>query len=848
MIGTTLAHYKIVKKLGVGGMGEVYLADDLRLGRQVALKTLPPRFAASQERIERFRREAAALATLDHPGIVTIYSVEDVDGVRFLTMQYVEGKPLSAVIPKHGLPLEEFLRVAVPLADALSAAHQKNIVHRDLKPSNIMLTTEGRVKILDFGLAKLLRPDGDIEAHEETTDTLTGDFRVPGTLPYMSPEQIRGLAADHRSDIFSLGVVLYQMATGEYPFQRTSSPELASSILQDTPSSVSDIRSDLPGQLDWILSLCLQKDPDKRMQSVKDLRNELEYLEQEISAVTEEPPELAQIRKRSRVLVGLLTGVGGLAVALGVLLAVRSCPPPPPETGPPRFLAVEPVRSFAGGSGDRYFPAGVARLLEVRLQSLEGLYIVVPGGEEPLPNFRLEIDTRREGEAINLSYRLVDTKSKISLGGRILSGGQETIIALANEISEAVAELLRAAGVPSADYRAPQIPTSDGAALESFLRGLDHSSPAGPATDLEEAQRAFEAAWSIDPQFQLARVHDGLTLQQQYLEVEEPSLLVRAEALCGEAAKAEPKLPVAHLCLAEAHRLGRRPLEAVGEYRRAIDLGLRNVRVYSGARDSFVELGRPRSEKEFWSEVIAVDSRYWLGFSYRAEFHLEQGELLAALEDAHRAAELAPSHPGVYLTLWYVQTEMGRLGEALQTLERGLEVDPEDHRLWGNLGYLFFQLRRFDEAIDAHSRTVHLAPEDCRAYGFLGRDYYWAPGRREKARPHLQRAIELCEERLAVDPTSTGTELLLAWYQAMLGEEELSRRTLAAVLENRPNDAHFLYVAGLIASVLGDEAEALDYFERAVAGGWKIAELRTTVEVDSLRDEPRFQALFKLGE
>jgi serine/threonine protein kinase/tetratricopeptide (TPR) repeat protein len=847
MIGTTLAHYKIVKKLGAGGMGEVYLAEDTKLGRQVALKTLPPRFATSQERVERFRREAAVLAALDHPGIVTIYSIEEVEDVRFLTMQHVEGKSLSAVIPKHGLPLEEFLRVAVPLADALSAAHEKNIVHRDLKPSNIMLTPEGRVKILDFGLAKLLRPEGKVGAHDETTDTLTGDFRVPGTLPYMSPEQIRGLAADHRSDIFSLGIVLYQMATGEYPFRRVSSPELASSILNDTPSSVSDIRSDLPGQLDWILKLCLQKDPDKRMQSVKDLRNELEYLEQEISAVSAEPAELAQIRKRSRVLVGLLTGVAAIALVLGVLLILRSSQPAPPETGPPHFLAVEPVRSFTGSS-DRYFPAGVASFLAGRAQGLDGLYILVTDSESHVPDFRLEIDTRREGQAVNLSYRLVDARSQSSLGGRILNGSQETIVALADEIGAEVAELLRTAGVSSADYRALSMPTRDGAAFENFLRGLEHFSATGSATDLGLAQRAFAAAWSVDPDFGLARAYDGIALQRQYGEAHDPQLLVRSEALCAEASRAEPKLALAHFCLAEGHRLGRKPLEAVREYRRAIELGLRTALAYGGARASFIELGRPRSEEDFWSEMIAIDPRFWLGFSYRADFHLEQGELQAALEDAQRAAELAPGNTGVYLTLWYVQTEMGRLGEALQTLERGLEVDPDDYRLWGNLGYLYFQLRRFDEAIEAHTRTVELAPEDCRAYGFLGRDYYWAPGRREEARPHLERAIELCEQQLQAEPTSSGTELLLAWYRAMLGEEQHSRRTLAAVLEDRPNDAHFLYVAGLIATVLGDVPQALDYFERAAAGGWSIAELRTTVEVDSLRAEPRFQELFKRGE
>lgn len=871
MVGVTLGHFRVVKRLGAGGMGEVYLAQDQRLGRQVALKVLPERFAADHERIERFRREATALATLDHPSIVTVYSIEaavlerqgagrasrfvtpaapeesqDSVEIHFITMQYVEGVPLSAYVPKRGLDLEEFLQLAIPLTDALSAAHEKGIIHRDLKPNNIMVTDDGRIKVLDFGLAKLLGPTSEV-LDEATTESLTGTSQLPGTLPYMSPEQIRGMPADHRSDVFSLGIVLYQMATGEYPFRRTSTADLASSILRDTPSSIGDIRGELPQQLDWTLHLCLRKDPEKRLQSMKDLRNEIEYLHQEISAVSVETLELQTARKKTRQLRRLLGTVGAIAILLAAVLVYMVVRPPPLDLGTPVFLAVEPVPSFAG-SAERYYPHGMARFLEARLQSLEGIYLTVPGEDMPLPDYRLEIDSRLEGGAISFSYSLSHRLSRRSVGSEILRADRGDIADLASGVGKSIASLLKSDGVKGVRFRRPETLTSDGDALESFLSGLNLPGGATESSDPAAAQLAFEAAWSSDPNFELARVLDGLTQQRLFRDTDDPALLARSKDLCSQAAAAQPEMALAQLCLGEFYRLDRKLLQALDRYQRSIELGLRHPASYSGAQSVYASLGHPETEEEFWSEVTVIDPRFWFGFTLRSDFYLEQGEHQKALVDAHRAVELAPNNPGVYLTLWYVQSEMGRHGEALQTLERGLEVDSNDYRIWGNLGNTYFQLRRFTEAIEAHGRTVELAPHEYRAHGFLGKDHYWAPGLREQARVHLLRAVELCEQSLRDHPQTTSYRLMLSWYQSMLGDIEASERNLALALQERPNDGHYLYIAGLVAVVLNDREAALDYFERSIDDGWSVGELLTSIEVDSLRGEPRFRALFKRGE
>ena len=280
--GDKLGPYKILAPIGAGGMGEVYRAEDPKLGRDVALKVLPAEMAHDPERLARFHREAKALAQLDHPNIVTIHSVEECNGVHFLTMQLIEGRSLDCLIPASGLPLEQIVEIARAIGDALAVAHDKGIVHRDLKPANVMVTNEGRVKVLDFGLAK------DVRAANRGDLTLTSDSQtqmgvVMGTPAYMSPEQTSGRPLDHRTDIFSLGVVLHEMATGRRPFEGASSAELISAILRDIPPSVTDTRPDLPSDLARIIRRCLEKDPSHRMQTARDVSNEFRDMARQTS-------------------------------------------------------------------------------------------------------------------------------------------------------------------------------------------------------------------------------------------------------------------------------------------------------------------------------------------------------------------------------------------------------------------------------------------------------------------------------------------------------------------------------------------------------------------------------------
>ncbi|MEJ2084949.1 MAG: protein kinase, partial [Acidobacteriota bacterium] len=414
LIGRTLAHYEIIAKLGQGGMGEVYRARDTKLARDVAVKVLPSELADSPERLERFRREAQAVAALNHPNIVTLFSVEEADGIHFLTMEYVEGVSLDRIIAGGGIGIERFFAIAVALSGAISAAHSKGITHRDLKPANVMVTDEGAVKILDFGLAKV-QTNTEAAPTQMPTEGLTGEGVVMGTVSYMSPEQAEGKRIDHRSDIFSLGVVLYEMAAGARPFPGDSAAAIMGSILRDQPPPLAEIRPDMPRHLDRLVGACLEKDPHDRYQSSRDVYNELRRLRGEIEtgsrlstgdlATSSRGPLLSKwVALAIALIVVVVATLVGWPFVAGKFASQES------ETekqaavaeSERKMIAVLPLRNL-GAAEDEYFAAGISDEILSRLASVKGLGVVSTGGETP---FRDQVRARTIGQDLGVDYIL----------------------------------------------------------------------------------------------------------------------------------------------------------------------------------------------------------------------------------------------------------------------------------------------------------------------------------------------------------------------------------------------------------------------------------------------------------
>jgi serine/threonine protein kinase len=322
-LGSKLGSYQVLSLLGAGGMGEVYRARDTRLGRVVAIKVLPAERMADENRRRRFVQEARGASALSHPNIVTIYEIESADGIDFIVMEYVPGKTLDTVIPRQGMRLGEVVRIAIPIADAVARAHAAGIVHRDLKPANVMVGSDGTVKVLDFGLAKLVAqeeaggPEHETRTEDGDAGRLSRPGMVAGTAGYMSPEQAAGKKVDGRSDIFSFGAVLYEMVTGRRPFAGNSTAETLAAVLREQPKTPSELTPEVPRDLEKVILRCLQKDPDRRFQHMVDVKIEL----QEIKEESDSQPAAAQAPARRRRRWWLAAALaGGLLLAVAVWL------------------------------------------------------------------------------------------------------------------------------------------------------------------------------------------------------------------------------------------------------------------------------------------------------------------------------------------------------------------------------------------------------------------------------------------------------------------------------------------------------------------------------------------------
>jgi TolB-like protein/Flp pilus assembly protein TadD len=389
-IGATVGAYRVVARLGAGGMGDVYRAHDARLGRDVALKVLPADVATNPDRLARFRREARALAALNHPHIVTIFSIEEADGVPFMTMELIEGRSLEHLVADGGLALARFFDIGVALADALAAAHRKGIIHRDLKPANVMVTHDGVVKVLDFGLAREADAHGSSE-HNPTSLGLTQAGIIVGTVPYMSPEQIEGRSVDQRTDLFSLGVVLYEMASGTRPFRGDSSPALMSSILRDRPQPLPELRPDVPEGVWRLAARCLEKAPSQRLQSAQEVHAELKELRRAWESGSARP---AALRAPG----------SGLTVSSDLRVAVL----------PFAFRGGDDAAGLAEGLTDD-ITAGLSRFQHLRVvsrrdaEAVKGQAADIRAAEQLAARYLIEGTVRAAGSAVRLNVRLVDT-------------------------------------------------------------------------------------------------------------------------------------------------------------------------------------------------------------------------------------------------------------------------------------------------------------------------------------------------------------------------------------------------------------------------------------------------------
>jgi serine/threonine protein kinase/Flp pilus assembly protein TadD len=705
MIGSTLSHYRVLEKLGEGGMGEVYRAEDTRLKRQVALKVLPEGMARDPERLRRFQREAEAIASLSHPGIVTIFSVEEAEGVHFLTMELVSGKRLDEIVPSGGMALEDFVEVALPLVEALVAAHDRGITHRDLKPANIMVTDEGMLKVLDFGLAKLRQPDTMSDETQLPTEALTQEGLVLGTIPYMSPEQLEGRQVDHRSDVFSVGVVLHEMITGERPFKGKSSASLITAILRDRPGSVTRIRTDVPPALERILLRCLQKDPERRYQTAKDLRNELE----ELPTASEEG---AESRARS--------------------------------------IAVLPFADMSPQKDQDYFCEGIAediinalsKIADLRVASRMSAFqfesrTAQPGevGERLGVETVLSGSVRKAGQRVRISAELVNARDGYQLWSERYDRDLEDVFEVQDEISSNIVRALEVTLSPKEKKAIQRQATVNIKAYEYYLRGrsLFHR---GTTPARAGALEMFNQAIEVDPEF--AAAYAGIADLSAYARMYHGGSdtdLERADEASRKALELAPELAEAHASRGLALSLQNRHQEAAEAFETAIRLDPQLFEAhYYYARNCWVQ-GKLEEAAKYFKEAMKVRPEDFQAPSLLGSIYHGLGQRDKAVEYQRRSFEIIEKHlelhPDDARALYLGSGSLigtGEIERGLEWASRAVAIDPTDTSILYNVACAYSEAGRVEEAIDYLEKAV--------AAGFFQKEWIINDGDLDPLRDH----------------------------------------------------------------------------------------------------------------
>jgi len=759
VIGKTVSHYRIIEKLGEGGMGVVYKAEDFTLGRTVALKFLPPELTRDSEAKTRFVHEAKIASVLDHPNICTIHEIGEEQGKTFIAMAYVEGKTLREKISTGPLKLEEALGITIQIAEGLEEAHEKGIVHRDIKASNIIITPKGQVKIMDFGLAKLVG-----------ASKLTKNGATVGTIAYMSPEQARGEVVDHRTDIWSLGAMLYETITGQLPFKGDYEPAVVYSILNETPEAITALRAGVPMDLEKIVEKALAKKRDERYQHLGDMLVDLR-------AVVKQTQHEIQGRR---------------------LIS---------EEPSRKSIAVLPFESLSASKEDEYFSDGTTDDIITQLSKISDLRVIsrtsVMSYKGSKKNLRqigrelgvatiLEGSVRRSGDRVRIVSQLIDASTDEHLWADTYDRELRDIFDIQSDVAQRIAAALKAKLSPEEKERIQQKPTENLTAYDFYLKGRDYYYRY-TKLDNENAIELFKKALELDPDYALA--YAGL-----------------GDAYCQR-----------------VHRFGFAP----GWLDSAVEMSEKAISIDPGCAEAHKTLGLVyyakgwlRKALDAYRRAVELNPNYCVAVSNIGVRDHAMGQYVDALKWAKKALTLNPTFAFSYVRVALVYWALGWDEQAEAWFNRALELQPDFIHALGGLSYMYLFQGRQGEATSRVRKALSIAPDEPEALCWVG-DIELFSGNTEQAEQHYERAMKLSSpDFLTYGCISLGTRLAHVYRKT--GRQEQSETLLGQGLENamkRLEDLNELadipYEMAAINAIQGKEEEACQWIQKAIDSGWR---------------------------
>lgn len=871
--GQEVLHYRVLSLLGAGGGGEVWVAEDLNLGRRVALKVLPPDLAEDPQRLRRFDQEARALAALNHPNIVTIHSIEQCEDLRLLTMELVEGETLRDLLERETVSSPRLLAIAEALASALVAAHERGVVHRDLKPGNVMITPSGQVKVLDFGLARMPEPVTLPGQNEAETEVLTRHGMVMGTCPYMAPEQIRGRGADARSDLFALGAVLYEMATREPAFGGDSAADTFAAVLRHDPPPVCRSRPDLPPELDPIVGRCLAKDPDDRYQTAAEVHRDLAALRREIETAAAlgmltgsrsfdvaAPPPAARRAPRGRRIVAW-TAVAALVVAATLaLLSWRTGGEGAITTAD--AVAVLPFANLTGDPSLAYLSEGISAGVISRLGEVSRVRVLGRSeswrlheeGAGPVQTAkRLGVAALVEGEMqgsadrLQVNVQLADGRTGLVLWSESFEGTPEAVFDLQQAIARSLSQVLGGPLSFAERRRLTRDPTGSFRAYKFYLQGRQWLDRTTVPQSSEMAVGLFREALGQDPEFALA--HAGLShaLWTAYHLKHDPKLLDEARREAERAVAIAPDSAEAHVALARILRSEGRYRESIDDLRAALVEHSRPEEAYLELAANYEAVGELGEAETCFRLAVAVAEEDWSLWNALGSFLVRAGRYEDAREAFRHAASLAPedvSWPQENLAT--VEILRGNFEEAVALFEALDAPTQDDPELATNMGTAYFFLGRLDQAEPLYQRAVRLAPNDPTVRRNLA-DLYAHRGEVEKARAEYRQTLKLVDRQLADQPTDPTLQVLRALMAAKADECDEAVSAADRLGEELSLTAETAHKLASVYALCGEREAALEAVGTALERGFAAELLRQEDEFRTLRDDPEFLRLVGPG-